>query len=95
MFCTVYKCEQLHKQKYRSFRNRNNESKWNCFFFHRRLKKPLKPKVILQVSTPGSKDSVPTPIPILGARICHQDILIVHGNFIKPTFEKVVCTCYF
>lgn len=66
-----------------------------AFFFHRRLKKPLKPKVILQVSTPGSKDSVPTPIPILGARICHQDILIVHGNFIKPTFEKVVCTCYF
>jgi hypothetical protein len=69
--------------------------KLHFFFLNRRLKKPLKPKVILQVSTPGSKDSVPTPIPILGAQICYQDILIVHGNFIKPTFEKVVCTCYF
>lgn len=56
----------------------------------RRLKKPLKPKVLLQVSTSGAKDSLPLPIPILAAQICDQDILIVHGNFLKPTFERVV-----
>ncbi|XP_076100373.1 WD repeat-containing protein 43-like [Mytilus galloprovincialis] len=54
-----------------------------------RLKKPLKPKVLLQVSTSGAKDSLPLPIPILAAQICDQDILIVHGNFLKPTFERV------
>lgn len=54
-----------------------------------RLKKPLKPKVIIQIATAGSKESPPQPIPILGAQICLPDIIIVHGNLLKPTFEKV------
>ena len=46
--------------------------------------------MLLQVTTPGNKEISPTPIPILAAQITDHEILIVHGNFIKPTFEKVV-----
>ncbi|XP_069117175.1 WD repeat-containing protein 43-like [Argopecten irradians] len=57
-----------------------------------KLKQPVKPKVTIQVATPGGKEEIPRPIPILAAHICDDkssNILLVHGNFLKPTFEKL------
>ncbi|WAR18507.1 WDR43-like protein [Mya arenaria] len=64
-------------------------------FEHRlngKLKKPLQPKVTVQIAGEGSNGSVPRPIQILAAYVCDVDthkLLLVHGNSLKPTFEKV------
>lgn len=57
-----------------------------------KLYKPLKPKVTLQIATECSRGEVSRPIQILAAYICDEDqhqLLLVHGNQLKPTFEKV------
>ncbi|KAK3599161.1 hypothetical protein CHS0354_040999 [Potamilus streckersoni] len=57
-----------------------------------KLKKPVQPKVTIQVATSGSKLEIPKPIPILAALVCDEvdkNILLVHGNFLKPTLEKI------
>ncbi|OWF41846.1 WD repeat-containing protein 43-like [Mizuhopecten yessoensis] len=57
-----------------------------------KLKRPVRPKVTIQVATSGNNQEVPRPIPILGVHICEDksnNILLVHGNFLKPTFEKL------
>ena len=58
-----------------------------------KLKKPLHPKVTIQVATTGDKDTPPQPIPILAAHVCDDkdnSLLLVHGHYLKPSFEKVV-----
>ena len=62
---------------------------------NRKLKKPLQPKLTIQIATPGSKAETPKPVPILAAYICDEDdknLILMHGNYLKPTFEKVVST---
>ncbi|KAK3094081.1 hypothetical protein FSP39_023991 [Pinctada imbricata] len=56
-----------------------------------KLKKPVHPKVTIQVATSGENDSVPHPIQILAAHVCDdsKNILLIHGNYLKPTFEKI------
>ena len=55
-------------------------------------KKPLKPKVTLQIASEASAGGTPKPINILGAFVKNnnEDVLVCHGNFIKPTFEHLV-----
>ena len=60
---------------------------------NRKLKKPLQPKLTIQIATPGSKTETPKPVPILAAYICDENdknLILMHGNYLKPTFEKVV-----
>ena len=55
------------------------------------MKKPLKPKVIIQVVT--DTPDVPLPIPVLGAfstADIESTVVFAYGNFMKPTFEKAV-----
>ena len=62
-------------------------------FFFRKLNKPLQPKLRIQIATPGDKGEVPKPVPILAAYICDEtdkNLILMHGNYLKPTFEKVV-----
>ncbi|XP_046371992.2 WD repeat-containing protein 43-like [Haliotis rufescens] len=59
-----------------------------------RLKKPLRPKVKIQVVTAGGgvKEDTPRPIPVLAAHIQggkEKSLLLAHGSYLKPTFEKV------
>ena len=54
----------------------------------RRVKKPLKPKVTVQVAT-----EMPLPIPLLGAYFSadiESTLMFAYGNFMKPSFEKAV-----
>ncbi|ELT88135.1 hypothetical protein CAPTEDRAFT_102327 [Capitella teleta] len=54
-----------------------------------RAKKPLTPKISIQVAT---EDAVPAPIPILAAAVLSdgsQAIMIAHGSALKPTLEKI------
>nr|KAG5703548.1 hypothetical protein BaRGS_020182 [Batillaria attramentaria] len=60
-----------------------------------KLKKPLKPKTVVQAATSSNKDEVPVPVPILAALPKDEDgpgLLVAHGSFLKPKFEKVVKT---
>ena len=65
---------------------------YNVFqFFFRRIKKPLKPKVVIQVATDSS--DVPLPVPLLGAFFTadlESTVVFAYGNFMKPIFEKAV-----
>ena len=64
---------------------------YKSWSFCRKVKKPLKPKVTIQVASAGGTDSVPKPIQILASHFCQdQRMLVVHGNYLKPVFEKVV-----
>lgn len=57
-----------------------------------KLNKPLKPKVTVQITTPVNKSAPSKSLPVLGAHLCNDkenNILLVHGNFIKPVFEKL------
>ena len=56
----------------------------------RRCKKPLKPCVIVQIATEGNNGDVPRQIPVLGASVCGDNVLLVHGHTLKPTFENLV-----
>ncbi|XP_013780540.1 WD repeat-containing protein 43-like [Limulus polyphemus] len=68
-----------------------------CVFEHQlngKCKKPLTPKSTVQIASEGSEDGIekPKPIPILAAHVfasAKSSVLIAHGNFIKPTFEKL------
>ncbi|XP_053393117.1 WD repeat-containing protein 43-like [Mercenaria mercenaria] len=63
--------------------------------FFRKLKKPLMPKVTIQIASEANKTAVPKPIQILAAYVCDEEthkLLLVHGNNLKPTFEKVTCS---
>lgn len=60
---------------------------------YRKLKKPLAPKVTIQIAADCGKSEVPRPVQILAAYICDEEqhkLMLVHGNHLKPTFEKVV-----
>ncbi|XP_060593577.1 WD repeat-containing protein 43-like [Ruditapes philippinarum] len=60
-----------------------------------KLKQPLKPKVTIQIASEVNKTSIPKPIQILAAYVCDESkhkLLLVHGNNLKPTFEKVTCS---
>ncbi|KAJ8308007.1 hypothetical protein KUTeg_012881 [Tegillarca granosa] len=60
-----------------------------------KLNKPLKPKVTVQITTPVNKSAPSKSLPVLGAHLCNDkenNILLVHGNFIKPVFEKLIKT---
>jgi len=55
------------------------------------LKKPLKPKHVIQLATESSEGETPHPIPVLAAHICDDSptsVLISHGIFLRPTFER-------
>lgn len=55
------------------------------------MKKPLKPKVTIQIASSGGNDSIPKPIQILASQLCEdQRLLLVYGNYLKPVFEKLV-----
>lgn len=55
-----------------------------------KVKKPLKPKLTIQIASSGGRDSVPKPIQVLASHLCEdQRLLIVYGNYLKPVFEKV------
>ncbi|XP_046551150.1 WD repeat-containing protein 43-like [Haliotis rubra] len=59
-----------------------------------RLKKPLRPKVKIQLVTAGGgvREDTPRPIPVLSAHIHggeEKSLLLAHGSYLKPTFEKV------
>ncbi|XP_064622092.1 WD repeat-containing protein 43-like [Lineus longissimus] len=57
-----------------------------------KCKKSLQPKVSIQIATPGCKDDVPRPIPILAVHIsCDnlRSLVMVYGNFLKPSIEKL------
>lgn len=55
-----------------------------------KVKKPLKPKLTIQIASSGGSDSVPKPIQVLASHLCEdQRLLIVYGNYLKPVFEKV------
>ncbi|XP_060063671.1 WD repeat-containing protein 43-like [Ylistrum balloti] len=57
-----------------------------------KLQQPVRPKVTIQVATPGAKEEIPRPIPVLAVHICDDksdNILLVYGNFLKPVFEKL------
>ena len=59
----------------------------------RKLKKPLKPKLTIQVASGAGKDAIPRPVQILSAYICDENehqLMLMHGNHLRPTFEKVV-----
>ncbi|XP_056022071.1 WD repeat-containing protein 43-like [Ostrea edulis] len=56
-----------------------------------KVKKPLKPKVTIQIASSGGNDSIPKPIQILASQLCEdQRLLLVYGNYLKPVFEKLV-----
>jgi hypothetical protein len=49
--------------------------------------------VTIQIASEVNKTSIPKPIQILAAYVCDESkhkLLLVHGNNLKPTFEKVV-----
>ncbi|KAK6177405.1 hypothetical protein SNE40_015512 [Patella caerulea] len=57
-----------------------------------RMKKPLKPRIHAQIASSNQNDAVPELVPILAAHICEDldnSLLIAHGSFLKPTFEKL------
>ncbi|XP_062597839.1 WD repeat-containing protein 43-like [Saccostrea cucullata] len=55
-----------------------------------KVKKPIKPKVTIQIASSGGSDSIPKPISILATHLCEdQRLLLVYGNYLKPVFEKV------
>ncbi|KAI0215238.1 WD repeat-containing protein 43 [Lamellibrachia satsuma] len=54
-----------------------------------RCKKPLKPCVVVQIATEGNNGDVPRQIPVLAASGCGDNVLLVHGHFLKPTFENL------
>ena len=63
------------------------------FFLCSKLKAPLQPKVTIQIACSSSKDDMPHPIPILAVHVSEDKerrILLTHGTFLRPTFEKVV-----
>lgn len=61
------------------------------YSINRKVKKPLKPKLTIQIASSGGSDSVPKPIQVLASHLCEdQRLLIVYGNYLKPVFEKVV-----
>jgi hypothetical protein len=75
------------------------KGRYNCWehgsinesFLNRKIKRPLKPKVTIQIASSGDSNSIPKPIQILAARLCEdQRLLLVYGNYLKPMFEKVV-----
>ncbi|XP_041353730.1 WD repeat-containing protein 43-like [Gigantopelta aegis] len=58
-----------------------------------KLKAPLQPKVSIQIACSSGKDDTPRPIPVLAVHVGEDRerwILLAHGTFLKPTFEKVV-----
>ncbi|CAH1793044.1 unnamed protein product [Owenia fusiformis] len=68
------------------------------------MKKPVKHKTMFQIATQKTKSSSSKAIPILSVQFTNDkqnNILIAHGNFVKPTIEKIpfntkdedVCTC--
>ena len=62
------------------------------------MKKPLKPKLTIQVASGSVKDEMPHPVQILSAYICDEHVhqlILMHGNYLRPTFEKVVSTFMF
>ena len=57
----------------------------------RRVKKPLKPKVTIQIATDAA--DITLPIPLLGACFSpdiESTLMFAYGNFLKPSFEKTV-----
>ncbi|XP_070571108.1 WD repeat-containing protein 43-like isoform X2 [Ptychodera flava] len=57
-----------------------------------KTKTSLEARCLIQIATPGGKEAVPKPIPILSAQFCNDadgNILLSYGTFLKPVFEKV------
>ena len=55
------------------------------------MKKPLKPKVTVQIATDAAE--MPLPTPLLGAYFAadiESTLTFAYGNFMKPSFEKAV-----
>ncbi|KAG1663724.1 WD repeat-containing protein 43 [Nymphon striatum] len=53
-------------------------------------KKPLKSTYSILIASEVEQNSHSVPIPILNAKIISsEEVLIVHGNFLQPTFERI------
>ena len=59
----------------------------------RRCKKPVKPRVTVQVVAEGGAAALPRPISIICAVVVDGDersIMLAYGSSLNPTFEKLV-----